>query len=537
MKKLINSVVLILLVKTTVFAQPKLVVGIVVDQMRYEFIERYYDKLGKNGFKLLIDEGFYCKNTHYNYFPTYTGPGHASIYTGTTPAFHAIVANDWYDKASQKEVYCTQDTAFTTVGANTKSGLMSPKNLKASTITDQLKLATNFKGKVVGIALKDRGAILPAGHAPDAAYWFDSKTGNWVTSTYYMDRLPDWVTDFNKQKRADSYLEKTWNPLLPIDQYQESLPDKNIYETAFKGKESPSFPYNLNKLRKNYEGFELIRSTPYGNSLTADFALAALSQENMGKDSITDFLCVSFSSTDYVGHAFGPRSMETQDTYLRLDQELERFIKHLDDSIGVDNYVVFLTSDHGVAENAQYSIDHNLNGGIFHSENLVSSINEYLQSMENNRCDTVTYYINQQLYLNKSCLINYQKTYQSIFKFLSTQRGFSDMYSAEELIQLGLDNSPKTKFKNGYYRDRSGDIFINLEPGWVEYKETGATHGSPYSYDTHVPLIWYGKDIPRGSTNRLVVIPDIAKTLASYLNIIEPDRCNGKEILELFEKK
>ena len=310
---------------------PKLVVGIVVDQMKYDYIYRYWNKLGEGGFKRLVKEGFEFSNTKYNYAPTVTGPGHASIFTGATPSLHGIISNDWYNRATKQFVYCVDDSTFKTVGSKGNAGMMSPANLMVNTIGDELKLATNFKAKVIGIALKDRGAVLTAGHAANAAYWFDSKSGNWITSSYYMPDLPGWVNTFNALKYPQQYSKMVWNTLLDISKYTESTPDDTPYESAYKGEDSPTFPHDFGKL--NSKDYENIRRSPFGNTMTKDFAKAAITAEQLGGDEITDMLCVSFSSTDYIGHQFGTNAIETEDCYLRLDKDIEDFLDFLDKSI------------------------------------------------------------------------------------------------------------------------------------------------------------------------------------------------------------
>lgn len=512
--------------------KPKLVVGVVVDQMRNDYIDRFWNKFGKDGFKSLVEEGFWCKNTHYNYFPTYTGPGHASIYTGTTPARHGIVANDWFDRKSGKEIYCTEDPNVKTVGADNKAGKMSPTNLLTTTITDQLKLSTNYQSKVIGISLKDRGAILPAGFYANAAYWFDPKSGNFISSTFYMDTLPTWVSDFNEKKKADEYLDQTWHTLYPITDYTESIADNNPYETVLKGKQIPTFPYPLARMRKNYKNFDLLKYTPFGNTIVADMALEALQKEDLGKDSITDFMCVSFSSTDYIGHEFGPRSVELEDTYLRLDQELERLLKYLDDSIGYDNYVLFLTSDHGVAENSIYLADHRHNAGVFDSDTLLKTINKHIKLNDTLSTDTFVYYGNQQFYYAQPQQ-NHEKALLVLKDYLQNKPGVLNIWSSSELLKQ--DQVDMASYRNGYQTLRSGDVFLHLAAGWTDYKTTGATHGSIFNYDTHVPLLWSGPTFSKGESNRYMEIRDIAKTLAYILRINEPEGCNGTVIQELFE--
>ena len=291
--------------ETVLNANPKLVVGIVVDQMRYDYLTRFYSKYGNGGFKRLINEGFNCKNNHYNYVPTYTGPGHASIFTGTSPKNHGIIANYWYDKFSKENVYCAGDSTVLAVGSDSKAERMSPHRMKTTTFADENRLFTQMRGKTIGISIKDRGAILPAGHSANAAYWFRGREeGHFITSTYYMNSLPKWVKDFNASKTAESYL-KEWNTLYDIDTYTESGSDLNTFEGGFKGKDNATFPYDLAALKDKNKGFDIIKATPYGNSIVTDFAIEAITAEQLGKDNYTDVLTVSFSSPDYVGHNFG----------------------------------------------------------------------------------------------------------------------------------------------------------------------------------------------------------------------------------------
>ncbi|MBC7864076.1 MAG: alkaline phosphatase family protein, partial [Bacteroidia bacterium] len=310
--------------------QPKLVVGIVVDQMRYDYLWRYWNKFGEGGFKKLVTQGFLCKNTHYNYVPTYTAPGHTSIYTGTTPATHGIISNNWYDRATGSVLYCVEDSLVKPVGTDNAKGRMSPKRLLTTTIADQLRLSNLKKSKTFGIALKERSSILPAGHTANGAFWFDGSVGGFVTSSHYMTELPVWVKNFNDKKPALTYLQKGWNTLLPIAQYTESLEDNSKYEFASTQPDmAPVFPYDYTKIIEKKK-FEAIAYTPYGNSITKDLAIECLKNEQLGKDEFPDMLCVSFSSTDIIAHAYGLRAIEVEDVYLRLDKDIEEFLKTIE---------------------------------------------------------------------------------------------------------------------------------------------------------------------------------------------------------------
>jgi predicted AlkP superfamily pyrophosphatase or phosphodiesterase len=517
--------------------QPKLVVGIVVDQMRYDYLFRFSEKYGKGGFKRLLTEGFLCKNAQYNYVPTYTGPGHASIYTGTTPAIHGIAANEWFDKKIKKEIYCTQDKSVTPVGSSSDAGLMSPRNLDATTIGDEIKVASNNKAKVVGVSLKDRSSILPAGHAADGAYWFDGSTGNFITSTFYRNDLPKWLLAFNSKKLPTQYLEKGWNTLLPIINYTESLPDDNAFEKAPNKKDKPVFPYEYTKqLEKN--NFDIIRATPFGNTLTKDLAIAAIEGEGLGADAICDMLCVSFSSTDYVGHSFGPKSVELEDTYIRLDKDLDELFTYLDTKMGKGNYTLFLTADHGASENSAYLQSEKINAGYVSGKELEKKLKqelykEYADSL-------VMKYVNQQVYLNDSVILAKKLDKFSVEKFcvryLLSINEVSDALCGEQLIlQTENDLLFKSLVQRGFNNKRSGDVIVMYKPGFMDYEKTGTTHGTSFSYDTHVPLLFYGNGINKGNSLRPIYITDIASTICQLLNIPYTNGNIGNPIFEVIK--
>lgn len=509
---------------------PKLVVGVVVDQMRYDFLYRYYQKYGEGGFKRLLNKGYSCKNTNFNYVPTSTAPGHTAIYTGTIPAINGIIGNDWYQRDSWKAVYCTSDSTVNTVGSTSKAGKMSPRKMLVTTITDQLRLANNMQSKVVGIALKDRGAILPVGHTANAAYWYDN-SGNWITSTYYMNQLPGWVNTFNDEKLPASYLSKPWTTLLPIEQYTESTADDVPFEEKFAKEDKPVFPHNLPQLKNN--DFGLIRSTPFGNSLTKDFAIEAIKAEKLGTGKFTDFLAVSFSSPDYVGHQFGPNSIEIEDIYLRLDKDLEELLLFLDNQVGKENYLFFLTADHGAAYNELFLKEKKIPTGLFSSTKMNTGINEFLNK-KYGEANWITYTINNQIYLNhQTCIgknISIEEIQSKIAELILPMEGVASVITASEIRRTDFTSLPNKFIKNGFNEKRSGDVMITLQPGWMEYKETGTTHGATYSYDTHVPLLWYGWGIQQGASSVPVNIIDIAPTIATLLNIAIPNGCVGVPI-------
>jgi hypothetical protein len=525
--------------------KPKLVVGIVVDQMRYEYLQRFYSKFGDGGFRRLVEEGFSVRNAHYNYVPTLTGPGHASVYTGSTPAIHGIVGNDFYDKQTRKMVNCVGDSRYTPVGSPAGNGDVSPWRLLSTTITDELKLATQKRAKVIGLSIKDRGAALPAGHMADAAYWYDATTGKFITSTYYRETLPEWLTKFNALNLADIYLGQEWKTLLPLEQYTESGPDDSPYERKFDGKPKTVFPYKLSEIRSKNGNFELLTATPFASDYLTEFAKATLSGEKLGKDDITDFLCVSYSTTDAIGHQFGPNSVEVEDAYLRLDRNLADLLKSLDKEVGAGNYTVFLTADHAVAEVPQYLVDNKVPAGYFSENRLKASLDEFLANYFSGK-SMIANISNDQIFLDhdafqkdpKASGIDLLIATELIGKFLMTQDGIANYYTAAIIRQGSYEEQgPRGMVVRGYHPKRSGDIVIVLEPGWFESGSIqGTTHGSPYVYDTHVPMLFYGKGIPKGYSTQYHTITDLAPTISFLLNIKLPSGCTGRPIIEVLGK-
>ncbi|AMQ00180.1 Nucleotide pyrophosphatase [Pedobacter cryoconitis] len=514
--------------------RPKLVIGLVVDQMRWDYLYRYYDRYSNGGFKRLINDGFSAENTFIPYTPTYTAVGHSSIYTGSVPAITGIVGNDWYDPQLRRNVYCTEDTSVVSVGSTTRAGMMSPKNLLSSTITDELRLATNFKGKVVGISLKDRGSILPAGHTPNGAYWYDGQTGDWITSTYYMSQLPAWVQDYNKLKMANKYYEQNWNTLYPIESYTQSTADNKDYEGKTRGEATPTFPHPL----KLYAGknYDMIRSTPYGNTITLDLAKVAIKAEDLGQDNITDFLAVSCSSTDYIGHQYGPNSIEAEDTYLRLDKDLEDFFNYLDKTVGKGNYLLFLSADHGAAHVPGFMKENKLPGGVVDDKAIVTGLNTYLESKFKIK-KPVLLAMNNQLIFNHDNpdfkQIDFTAMKSASIEYLRTLEGFADAVDLARISESTLTAVQKQMITNGYNARRSGDVYFILQPNWFDGGKTGTTHGAWNPYDAHIPLVFMGWNVKPGKTNQTHHMTDIAATIAAMLHIQMPSGCVGEPITEL----
>jgi predicted AlkP superfamily pyrophosphatase or phosphodiesterase len=514
--------------------KPKIIIGLVIDQMRWDNLYRYSDHYGTGGFKRLLNEGFSCENTMIPYTPTVTACGHTCIYTGSVPAITGITGNNWWDYTTNKEVYCTDDTSYTTVGSNTKAGQMSPNRMLVTTITDELRLATNFKSKVIGIALKDRGAILPAGHSANAAYWYDGKNGNWITSSYYMNALPDWANQFNNRKIPDSLLALNWNTLYAKDTYTQSTSDEENYERKFDGETTSSFPHNFDKAGDKKYG--LIRSAPQGNTLTFDFAKATIEGEQLGMSGNTDFLAISCSSTDYIGHQFGPNSVENEDDYVRLDKDIADFLHFLDNKYGKGNYLFFLTADHGVAHIPGFLKQHTIPSGSIDGYALMDNLNAAIKAKFGLN-KVIVDADNYQLTFNYSLLDSAKITRQTMIDFLLPQikkiNGVANAFDIEKINETTLPEVQKKMLSNGYNAKRSGDIQIIFQPAWIDGGATGTTHGLWNPYDAHIPLVWFGWNITHGQTNEEVYMTDIAPTLAALLHIQMPNGCIGKPIVAI----
>lgn len=528
------------IIQNSLAHQPKLVVGVVVDQMRYDYLTRFWNHFGEKGFKKLVNEGFTCKNNHYNYIPTYTAPGHASIYTGTSPKNHGIISNSWYDKTTKNYIYCTDDDQQTSVGTLDAAGLMSPLRLQVTTIADQNRLHTQFKGKTIGIALKDRSSILPAGHTANAAYWFHGKDeGKFITSSFYVKELPQWVQNFNVSNTVESYM-KPWNTLKPISTYVESGPDDTEFEHIFEGKERPTFPYDLKALSKENDGYDILKTTPYGNNITTDFAIATIDGESLGKDNNTDFLALSYSSPDYIGHSFGVNSKEVQDNYIRLDQDIARLIKNLDEKVGEGNYTLFLTADHGAVQVPNYLKSKKIPAGYLSSRTMRKKIKQFLGE-EYGTLDLIDNISNNQVFFSKKSLkennIQASDLANELKSFLIAQPHIYKAYTRNEIEASSSNDRIMGFVENGFHQQRSGDVVYLYEPGYISYPETGSTHGSPMTYDTHVPLIFYGNGIQKGQTFAKTQIIDIAPTLSALLGIAFPSAITGEVLQEVIEKK
>lgn len=538
---------------------PRLVVGITVDQMRADYLTRFgvWDDaetpghFGEGGFRRMVEEGFACRDHHFGYAPTYTGPGHASIYTGTTPAVHGILSNDWYDRASGTGFYCASDTSVRGVGVDGvdtdgsvlgSAGQMSPHRMLSTTLGDELKMATGGQAKVYGVSMKDRGAILPAGHAADGAFWYYGKDlGHFISSTHYGDALPDWVVALNQSGKSEALMEAGWDRLLDESVYDQCLPDNNPYEGAFKGELKPTFPYDLQALKAQNAGYDLLKGTPGGNTLIVDFALAAIDGAGLGQDDVTDLLALSFSATDYVGHRVGPHAQETMDMYLRLDAELKRLFDALDEKVGDGNWTAFLTADHGGANVPSHAASLQMPTDYWKKGNLMDEVEAEL-AKRYGRSGSETWILNSsndQVMLNHPLLerkgIDRCEVARFVAEQCSTDPALSKAVAACDAPALAASDPMVARLVRGHRPGFSGDVFLVPQPGWIDYGRTGTTHGSTFPHDTHVPALFLGAGVPNGETYSRTHIRDIAPTISQLIRSPYPNGTTGQPIVDLLK--
>ena len=538
MKKILAILLMLTVIGSTAYSQhhenPKLIIGITIDQMRYDYIARFWGHYEENGFKKLVNQGLFLANTHYDLIPTYTGVGHATIGTGASPNIHGIAGNNWYDRQTQKMVYCVDDSTVSTVGSDSKAGYYSPRNLKSNTFADQLKSASP-DSKVIGIALKDRGAILPVGFNADAAYWFDETNGKFVTSSFYMDQLPNYMNQFNDMNLVKKYLSSSWETLLPQSEYLAGDLDNMPFEGLLKGEDKPVFPHKLATIEKA-NGPGLIRQTPFGNSITFDLAKIIIESENLGVNNSTDFFSISLSSPDYIGHLFGPNSLEVEDTYIRLDRDIASFVNFVEKKLGKENILIFITSDHGVSDITGQA---GTNAAYLQTNKLDSLLRA--ESLAKFQVDLIEKITNDQVYISNTALesgnLNKELVEKHLAKFLLNQSGIIGAVLPNQRLCLS-DESICERAYNGTDPKRSGDVFFVKAPGWLDSYNArgGTTHGSPFPYDTHVPLIFYGSKIKTGvRSHKLTHVKDIAPTLSSILGISYPNGATGQPIEQVLD--
>jgi len=521
--------------------KPKLVIAIIVEQLKYDQLEKFRDRLNENGIKRLINEGTYFRNASFEYMLTQSAPGHATIATGTDPNFHGITSDSWYVPLKNELINATKDISVNPVGGSYESGLHSPLNLQASTFSDELSMASKKRSMVFGVGMSEKSAILTAGHSANAAYWFDNTTGTWMTSTYYTGQLPGWVNDFNAMSFAETYLNGTWNLFGPASSYSDCLPDSNKYEIGFTG--INYFPYDLKKIRPKWgsgtkKDFSLIMETPFANTLTTNFAIKLIENENLGQDDNTDYLSICYSATDNIGHRFGPSSVEMGDAILRLDDDISHLLDYLIDKIGKRNVLIYFTSAHGISEIPEILINNRIPAGYFLQNQALQLLRSYLNAVYGEGA-WVKGYSERQIFLNRTLIedarLSLDEVQKKVARCLVQFSGVSAAYPYSAFEANDYSTGNLKKIINNFNPQRSGDVIVSLNPGWVEKEEGFVTnHNSPYEYDAHVPLIWYGWTVNRSTVTRKVNMTDIAATLSSLCKVPFPNACTGEPLIELF---
>jgi predicted AlkP superfamily pyrophosphatase or phosphodiesterase len=506
---------------------PDLIVGIVIDKMRYDYITRMWDQFGDHGFKRLIAGGSSFSNARYDYLINQSSSGYATIFTGANPSTHGIIADSWYDRLRDESKSGVFDENVIAVGGSFGNGQRSPVRMFTGTVGDELRMANDFRSRVYSVSLNDASAILSGGFSANAAWWYDDVNGEWMSSSYYIDRLPAWVRDFNSSKLPDMYLDRKWEPLISHDLYFGISGDSK----------SEPFQYDLKRMRRRNDGYGRIRETPYGNTLTKDFAISLIANEQLGKNGYTDMIIVGFSATAGIGQKHGTFSMELQDAYLRLDKDISHFLDFLNENFGSSNTLVFLTSDQAVGYPASYNSPAKLQGGIFSPPMTISLLRSYL-NVSFGQADWVKSYNAGMVYLNHNLIednnIQLGEIQNLSARFLNQFSGIAGTVTEDVMRRNYFSDGIIAKIQAGFHPKRSGDIVLYLQQGWHERNMAGS-NVTIISYDQHVPLVFYGWKTGRNNFNRPVSVADIVPTISLMLNIPIPPFATGKPIMEMLE--
>jgi hypothetical protein len=507
--------------------KPKLIISIFVEGMRYDYLYHYWDYFSEGGFKALVNKGMFYKNAEYKYLYTKSSSAYATFVTGANPSQHGIVNDTWYKQLANQKIYCTYDPNVEVLGSTVKEEKHSPHQMLISTFSDELKLSNFKQSKVISISTKDYAAVLPAGHLGNGAYWMDKKTGNWISSTYYFNSIPSWVTRFNEKKFPDIYLSKSWDTFLPFEKYTMCLGDDNSFEDGFLGGDK-TFPYVLPELKAKYMSYDILNSTPYGNTYTKDFAVSAIVNEELGKDDYCDYLNISFTANEKIARQFSIRSMEMADAYIRLDRDLEHFLNFVNDFVGLENTIVILSSDRGSGDSPKLLESINMPGGTFKDKNAETLLESFLNAVYHEG-DLIDYFDGSYLYLKRNKILekklNLNEVQRKVADFLVDFTGVSNALTSEDLESRNFTYGMALKAQNSYHKKHSGDISVILEPGYVPGSDV--SYGSGYRNYTHVPLIFYGWKIKPGESNRPISIEDVAPTLSGILRIAYPAGSTG----------
>ncbi len=510
------------------YESPDLVVGLIVDQMRPDYIYRYWDKFEEGGLKRLVNEGYTFRNAYFRHLQTSTGPGHAAQLTGATPSVHGLIGNSWYVRELDRNINVIEDVDSGHQGVGSQPdypGEKSPANMLTTTVGDELFMHTGERSKTVGISRKDRGAILPAGHTGNA-YWYEGSTGNFITSTFYMDQLPGWMQEFNDRNLPQEYLTRTWDTLLPIEEYVESRADDNPYEGTFPGMDSPTFPVDLAYLVEEHgQGPGLLNATPFADELLFELAVAAIEGEELGRGDVTDMLMVALSAADAIGHRFGPASKQVQDYYLRLDRYMAEFFDYLDREFGMENVLIFLTADHGGAYVPEYMSDLGIptghqEFGVSAAGQVSSAVGDYLEETYGE--NFLLAFSNQNLFLDHDYIdangLDHVAVQKDVKRFALSLDQVGGAITADALNNQEFTIGMRARAMHAFHQKRSGDVIVWLQPQTHGSGTGGTGHGSGWAYDTKIPLIFFGYDIPHGQSGHKAYVSDIASTVSVYLN-------------------
>ncbi|WP_319482023.1 alkaline phosphatase family protein [uncultured Draconibacterium sp.] len=518
--------------------KPKVVIGIVVENMRPDYIQRYWDKFQPNGFKKIYTQGAVCKNVKLTLHEQNYASGTATLFTGVHPSIHGIVSNKWYDRLKKKEVDSTEDDYYFTVGADTKAGVASPQNLLSTTLTDNLKILSGGKAKIFSAALNRESAIFAAGHAADGAYWFDTESGRMISSSFYVSTFPDWVRLFNSENYADIYSHRTWTTLIPETEYTESLRDDYLLERGYFG-EFNTFPHSINKYISRTNDFRPFKTTPSANMMIKDFTLRLLENEEIGTDNVTDFVTAVFSSMDYENGSFGPASLEMEDTYLYLDQYIGELVNAAEQQFGKDNVLFFLTANTSASYPVEYlKEEFHLTVDYFNVESAIALLTSYLNITYGEE-KWIEHYSDLQLYLdhdiiNKSDNVTLNEMREVSSNFINQFTGIQVSMPAFQLEQGSSANGLFEPLYNTYFKNRSGDFIYTLKEGWQPgYKFKRAN----YTDQSRIPIVIWGKGIKAQTISTTHNAVDLVPTLAELISVPLPDKCQGRIIKEIVETK
>jgi hypothetical protein len=534
---------------------PRLVLLIAVDQFRYDYLERYGDLFVANGLRRLMRDGASWTQSNYDHMPTYTAPGHATMMTGAYPAESGIIGNEWLDRPSGKRITSVFDDSVKLLGGGPNDAASSPSRLMTSTVGDELRLATNDRAKVIGISVKDRSAILPAGRHANAAYWFSTTTGNMVSSTYYFNELPAWVSTFNAGRMADKYFGAKWERLLPENEYVKRVgPDSPPWENVTSAGDTNAFPHTITGGAKGLGNtfYWALDYSPFLNEVLDSFAQQAIVNEKLGQDEDTDVLTVSFSANDYVGHRYGPYSHEAMDAVLRVDREVAKLLDFVDARVGLSNTLIAFTADHGVSPIPEHAAAMGLGGGRIKAADLFATIDKALSARYKPESDyllrfkeantTREWLINSNLYFNYDALrrdgVNVEEFSQAVCAAALTVPGIARCFTRTQLMRgaTSFTDPIERRALHGFYPSRSGDAVLVPEPYKYLAETITATHGSPYTYDTHVPTIIMGAGVNAGRYLEPASPADIAPTLSALLRITPPSNSVGRVLVEAIRK-